>query len=175
MVCSKCKATVRTQLIKLGFHPMQIEFGEVELMENILSKKELNTISSSLIQFNFELIEDKRKHLIKRIKIYIADIINNLNEPIKIKLPQFLSFKLKHNFEYLNILFTEITGISIELYFMIQKIEKVKELIVYKELTISEIAYKLNFSNVSQLNTKFKKATGLTPNHYESIFVKDSM
>lgn len=168
MVCNRCKMVIKDELIKFGLHPTLIELGEVEIKEelNIKSKIELN---KALQSFGFELIDDKKSKLIERIKNTIVELVHYSEEQLKTNFSDHLSKKLHHDYNYLSNLFSEVEGTTIEKYFISQKIEKVKELLKYDELSLSEIADKLGYSSVSYLSNQFKKQTGLTPSFYKSL------
>ena len=159
---------IKDELIKFGLHPTLIELGEVEIKEelNIKSKIELN---KALQSFGFELIDDKKSKLIERIKNTIVELVHYSEEQLKTNFSDHLSKKLHHDYNYLSNLFSEVEGTTIEKYFISQKIEKVKELLKYDELSLSEIADKLGYSSVSYLSNQFKKQTGLTPSFYKSF------
>lgn len=168
MVCSRCKMVVKTELIKSGFHPLDVKLGEVEIQEelNEENKKQLN---QTLLSFGFELIDDKKYRLIEKIKNTIIELVHYSDEQLKTNFSEHIAQKLHHDYNYLSNLFSDIEGTTIEKYFISQKIEKVKELIVYDELSLSEIAIKMNYSSVSHLSKQFKKITGLTPTHFKLL------
>lgn len=152
---------------------LNIDYEKVLLGEVILNKKiseaEKNKIRESLELLGFELIEDKSSRIIENIKAIIIDLIQNKNSELQTNLSDLLSSELKHDYSYLSNLFSVVEGITIEKYFIAQRIEKVKELLVYDELSLTEIAYKLNYSSVAYLSSQFKKVTGLTPGHFKKI------
>lgn len=168
MVCSRCKMVVKDELIKLGLHPKAITLGEVEIVEelNIQKKSQLNKILQS---FGFELIDDKKSRLIEKIKNIIVQLVHYSEDQIKTTFSEHISNKLHHDYNYLSNLFSEVEGTTIEKYFIAQKIEKVKELLKYDELSLSQIADKLGYSSVAYLSNQFKKQTGLTPTFYKSL------
>lgn len=168
MVCNRCIMVVKNELEKHGFQTLDITLGEVELT-NDLTETEKLTFDSHLRTFGFELIDDKKSRLIGQIKSYIIEIIHQNNNELKSNLSDYLSNNLHHDYTYLSNLFSEIEGTTIEKYFIAQKIEKVKELLVYDELSLSEIADKMNYSSVGYLSNQFKKVTGLTPTHFKHI------
>lgn len=159
---------VKNELEKLGFQTLSISLGEVEL-KNDLSETEKTSLDNHLKTFGFELIDDKKSRLIGQIKSTIIEIIHKNNTELKSNLSDYLSSKLHHDYTYLSNLFSEVEGTTIEKYFIAQKIEKVKELLVYDELSLSEIAYQMNYSSVGYLSNQFKKVTGLTPTHFKNI------
>ena len=168
MVCNRCILVVKNELEKLGFQTLSISLGEVEL-KNDLSETEKTSLDNHLKTFGFELIDDKKSRLIGQIKSTIIEIIHQNNSELKSNLSDYLSSKLHHDYTYLSNLFSEVEGTTIEKHFIAQKIEKVKELLVYDELSLSEIAYQMNYSSVGYLSNQFKKVTGLTPTHYKNI------
>lgn len=168
MVCNRCIIVVKTELEKLGFHPVNLTLGEVEL-EKEINESEKSIINNHLQSFGFELIDHKKSRIIEKIKNIIIDLVHHQNNEAKTNLSDILSGKLNHDYNYLSNLFSEVETTTIEKYFIAQKIEKVKELLVYDELSLSEIAYRLNYSSVAYLSNQFKKVTGLTPSHFKQI------
>jgi AraC-like DNA-binding protein len=171
MVSNRCKVAVKEELKKLGLHYIMVDLGEVEIMED-LSAEERERLTKALLNIGFELIDDKRSVLIERIKNIIIEMIHNSNEVIKTKFSVYLSERLKHDYTYLANLFSEVQGTTIERFIISHKIEKIKELIFYDELSISEIAWKLNYSSVSHLSNQFKKMEGLAPSRFKQLKVK---
>lgn len=167
MVCSRCKMAVKTELEKAGLHALTVELGEVETKEHITAEtlKQLNT---SLKRLGFEIIDDRKSRLIEKIKSSIVEIIHHGHENIAVNFSEYLAQKLNYDYNYLSNLFSEVEGTTIEKYFIVQKIEKVKELLKYDELTLSEIADRLGYSSVAYLSNQFKKQTGLSPSFYKS-------
>ncbi len=168
MVCNRCILVVKNELEQIGFKPTHLTLGEVELDREI-SDAEKTTINNHLQTFGFELIDDKKSRLIGQIKSLIIDLVHHQNSELKANLSDLLSSKLHHDYTYLSNLFSEVEGTTIEKYFIAQKIEKVKELLFYDELSLSEIAFQLNYSSVAHLSNQFKKVTGLTPSHFKNI------
>lgn len=167
MVCNRCKMVVKDELIKFGLHPNSIQLGEVEIDEELNSKKksELNHVLQS---YGFELIDDKKSQLIEKIKNSIVELVHYSDNQLQTNFSEHISKKLHHDYSYLSNLFSEVEGTTIEKYFISQKIEKVKELLKYDELSLSEIANRLGYSSVAYLSNQFKKQTGLTPTFYKS-------
>ncbi len=159
---------VTDELIKFRLHPTSVELGEVEITEELNSKKkdELNKVLQS---FGFELIDDKRSRLIEKIKTTIVDLVHYSEDRSETNFSEHISKKLHHDYNYMSNLFSEVEGITIEKYLISQKIEKVKELLKYDELSLSEIAERLGYSSVAYLSNQFKKQTGLTPTFYKSL------
>lgn len=168
MVCNRCIMVVESELRKMGIEPVSVELGEVTLREklNTEKKEELGKVLDSL---GFALIDDKKSRLIEQIKNLIIELVHYNNNELKVNLSDYLSDKLHHDYTYISNLFSEVEGTTIEKYFIAQKIEKVKELLVYDELTLNEIAFRLNYSSVAHLSAQFKKVTGLTPSHFKEI------
>lgn len=168
MVSNRCKMAVKEELKKLNLHFMPIELGEVEIMEDITSdqRKELK---EALLDLGLELMDDKRAMLIEKIKTVIIEMIHHTDEFIKVNFSVYLSEKLNHDYTYLSNLFSEVQGTTIEQFIISHKIERIKELIIYGELNITEIAWKMNYSSVAHLSNQFKKVTGLSPSHFKQM------
>lgn len=171
MVSNRCKMVVKNELKRLGLHFTTIELGVVEVMEDI-TPEQREHIKASLHRSGLELIEDKRAILIDKIQNVIIEMVHYDNELPKTNFSDYLSEKLDHDYTYLANLFSETKGITIEHYIILHKIERVKELIVYNELNLSEIAWKLHYSSVAHLSYQFKKVTGLTPSFFKSLKLK---
>jgi AraC-like DNA-binding protein len=167
MVCQRCKMAVRQELQKLGLQPLSVELGEVELEEAPDAAK-TEEIEEALNAIGFELIDDKKSRVIEKIKSLVIELIHQSDEQTRLKYSEYISNKLHYEYTYLSKLFSEVEGTTIEQYIIAQKIEKVKELLVYDELSLSEIAYKLGYSSVAHLSAQFKKVTGLTPSFFKS-------
>jgi len=168
MVCNRCIIIVKSTFEDLGLHPLKVELGEVELQENnISSLKKL--LIQELQSFGFELLDNKKTKTIEKVKNLITDLIQNKNNNLNTNLSDYLTREIYQDYNSLSNLFSEVEGITIEKYYILQKIEKVKELLVYNELTLSEIAFQLNYSSVSYLSNQFKKVTGLTPSHFKKL------
>ncbi|MBU2019512.1 MAG: AraC family transcriptional regulator [Bacteroidetes bacterium] len=168
MVSNRCKMVVKDELKKLGLHFTPVELGEVEIMENLtISQREL--LKVGLIHFGLELMDDKRAMLIEKIKNIIIEMVHHSETAIKVNFSTFLSEKLNHDYTYVANLFSEVQGTTIEQYIISHKIERIKELIIYDELNISEIAWKMNYSSVAHLSNQFKKMTGLSPSHFKKL------
>lgn len=168
MVSTRCKLVVREELNKLGLHFVMPNLGEVEIMEDITEEQRAQ-IKAGLQESGLELIEDKKAVLIEKIKAVIIELIHYAEELPKTKFSVFLSEKLNYDYTYMANLFSESQGTTIEQYIISLKIEKIKELIMYDELSLSEIAYKMNYSSVAHLSNQFKKVTGLNPSHFKKI------
>ena len=168
MVCIRCKMVLKSELEKLGLHYTTIELGEAEIREDI-STEQLHRLSVALKKTGLELMDDKKSILVEKIKTIIIELVHYTDEQIKINLSDHLSEKLNHNYTYLANLFSEVKGTTIEKFYLAHKIEKVKELLVYDELNLTEIADKLHYSSVAHLSNQFKKMTGLTPSHFKNL------
>lgn len=168
MVCNRCIMVVQDELDKLSFEVSNIKLGEV-ILNKELTAEEKNTLEKVLIPLGFEIIDDKKSRIIEQIKNIIIDLVHRQDNELNTNLSEVLSSKLHHDYNYLSNLFSEVEGTTIEKYFIAQKIEKVKELLVYDELTLSEIAFRLNYSSVAYLSNQFKKVTGLTPSYFKQI------
>ncbi len=168
MVCHRCKVVVSRILKMNHIEADHIELGEVEL-KNPIDANQLQIIKEELEEVGFELIDDKRSKLIEQIKTIIIQLIHENNSELKVNLSDYLSEQTKADYKYISNLFSEMEGQTIEKYSIQQKIEKVKELIVYDELSLSEIALQLNYSSVAHLSAQFKKVTGLTPTVFKQL------
>ncbi|HXD76223.1 MAG TPA: AraC family transcriptional regulator [Puia sp.] len=168
MVCIRCCMVVKDELTKLGLHYSSVELGEAEIIENI-SPNQRDALQEGLLKYGLELMDDKKSVLIQKIKTLIIGLIHYSEEPLAVNLSTYLAEKLDYDYTYLANLFSEVQGITIEKFFIAHKIERVKELLVYDELTLTAIAYKLHYSSVAHLCTQFKKVTGLTPSHFKSL------
>ncbi|MGE6353357.1 helix-turn-helix domain-containing protein [Flavobacterium sp. NPDC079362] len=168
MVCNRCIMVVENELEKLDLDFTNITLGEVTLAKELNPEKR-NALEAALIPLGFEVIDDKKSRIIEKIKNSIIDLVHHQDNDTKSNLSDLLSEKLNHDYNYLSNLFSDVEGTTIEKYFIAQKVEKVKELLVYDELSLSEIALRLNYSSVAYLSNQFKKVTGLTPSHFKQI------
>lgn len=171
MVCNRCKMVVKSELEKLGFAPTNVALGEVEI-DKELTVNEKKKIDETLRPLGFSIIDDKKSRLIAMVKSLIIELVHQKNNELRINLSDYLSHGLHHDYNYLSNLFSEVEGTTIEKYFIAQKIERVKELLVYDELTLSQIANQMNYSSVAHLSNQFKKVTGLTPSHFKNIRIE---
>lgn len=171
MVSIRCKLAVKEVLKNHGLHFIVVDLGEVDIMEN-LSDEKREKLNSALHSIGLELMDDKKAILIERIKNAVVEMVHHSEEPLKVKFSEYLRKKLNHNYTYLANLFSEVQGTTIENFIILHKIEKIKECIIYDELSISEIAWKMNYSSVAHLSNQFKKVTGLTPTHFKQLKVK---
>ena len=168
MVSNRCKLAVKDELKKLGLHFIVVDLGEVEIMEKI-SAEQREVLKVRLHDSGFELMDDRKAVLIEQIKNVIIEMVHHTEETIKINFSVFLSEKLNHDYTYLANLFSEVQGTTIEQFIISHKVERIKELIIYGELNITEIAYKMNYSSVAHLSNQFKKVTGLSPSHFKKL------
>ena len=168
MVCIRCKMVVKSELAKLGLHYFVVDLGEAEIKEDI-SPQQLAHLSVALRKSGLELMDDKKSMLVEKIKTVIIELVHYSDDQIKINLSDYISEKLNHNYTYLANLFSEVKGTTIEKFYLSHKIEKVKELLVYDELSLTEIAFLLHYSSVAHLSNQFKKMTGLTPSHFKHL------
>jgi len=168
MVCIRCKMVVKSELEKLGLHYITVDLGEAIVREEI-SPEQLTRLGIALKKTGLELMDDKKSILVEKIKTIIIELVHYADEQIKINLSDYLSEKLNHNYTYLANLFSEVKGTTIEQFYLAHKIEKVKELLVYDELSLTEIAWKMHYSSVAHLSNQFKKITGLTPTHFKNL------
>lgn len=159
---------VKDELKKLGLHFIIVELGEVEIMENI-SEEQREQLNAALLHSGLELMDDKRAVLIEKIKIVITEMVHYSDELPKTNYSDYISEKLNYDYTYLSNIFSEVKGITIQQFIIIHKIEKIKELIIYDELSITEIAERMNYSSVAHLSTQFKKITGLSPSHFKKM------
>jgi AraC-like DNA-binding protein len=168
MVSNRCKILVKESLKDLGLHFIVVELGVVEIMET-LTKPQLESLKAVLNESGLELMDDKRAMLIERIKTVIIEMVHHSDELPKSNFSDFISDKLDHDYTYLANLFSEVQGTTIEQFIIAHKVERIKELIIYDEMNITEIAYKMNYSSVAHLSSQFKKVTGLTPTHFKQL------
>jgi len=168
MVSIRCKMVVKSELDKLDLHYGVVDLGEVEIREN-LSDEQRDQLRTILLKYGLELMDDRKAILVEKIKNVIIEMVHYEDELPKTNFSDYLSEKLDYNYTYLASLFSETKGITIEKFMILHKIEKVKELLLYDELTLSEIAWKLHYSSVAHLSHQFKKITGLTPSYFKSL------
>jgi AraC-like DNA-binding protein len=168
MVCIRCKMVVKSELQKLGLHYIIVNLGEAEIMEEI-TPEQIANLRVDLKKSGLELMDDKKSILVEKIKTSIIELVHYTDDQIRSNLSDYLSEKLNHDYTYLANLFSEVKGTTIENFYLTHKIEKVKELLVYDELSLTEIAWKMHYSSVSHLSNQFKKMTGLTPSHFKNL------
>ena len=168
MVSNRCKLAVKEVLLNLGLHFVVVDLGEVDIMEDI-TPEQRNSLKEALLVSGLELMDDKKSILIERIKTIIIEMVHHSDELIKTNFSDYLSKKLVHNYTYLANLFSEVQGTTIEQFIIAHKIERIKELIIYGEMNITEIAWEMNYSSVAHLSNQFKKMTGLSPSHFKQL------
>jgi AraC-like DNA-binding protein len=159
---------VKSEFEKLGLHTISVELGEVELQDSI-TKDQKEILLKNLQALGFDFIDDKKSKTIEKIKTLIVDLVHHKNNDLKVNLSDYLVENLNQDYSTLSNLFSEVENTTIEKYFISQKIEKVKELLIYNELSLSEIADILNYSNVAHLSNQFKKITGFTPTYFKQL------
>lgn len=168
MVSLRCKMLVREELAKLGLRNAVVELGVIDIQEEI-TREQLEQLQANLLRWGLELLDDKRSILIERIKNVITEMIHYSDEVPKVNYSDYISEKLGHDYTYLANTFSEVKGITIQQYIIIHKIERVKELLMYDELNLTEISYRMNYSSVAHLSNQFKKITGLSPTYYKKL------
>ena len=168
MVSIRCKMLVKDELKKLGLHYKTVDLGEAEIEED-LSKSQWDELNAALKKSGIELMDDKKSILIERIKKVIVELVHYSENPLDVNFSDYLSKKLNHDYTYMANLFSESQGITIEHFLIVHKIERVKELLVYDELNITEIAWKMHYSSVAHFSHQFQKITGLTPSFFQKI------
>ena len=168
MVCNRCKWVVKTELEKLGLEVMVVSLGEVEL-KNEITPEQREQVRQKLEEHGFELMNDRSSVLIEQVKTKIIEWVQDPGRLEKQKMSEYLSNALHKDYSSLSKMFSEVTGVTIEQYFILQKIERAKELIVYDEMSLTQIAWELGYSSVAHLSSQFKKVTGLTPSHFKGL------
>ena len=168
MVSLRCKMVVEQELQKLGLQYVKINLGTIEILEDI-SDSQREELRKNLEEYGLELLDDKRKIIIEKIKAIIIEMIHYSEELPKMKYSEYISDKLGYDYTYLANIFSEVKGITIQQFIIVNKIERVKELLLYDELNLKEIAYKLHYSSVAHLSNQFKKVTGLTPSYFKKL------
>ena len=168
MVCIRCQMVVKAELEKIGLQYTYVKIGEADIIGDV-QPGQLKQLGAALKKSGLLLMDDKKSVLVEKIKSAIIELVHYTEEQIKVNLSDYLSQKLNYDYTYLANLFSEVKGTTIEKFYLTHKIEKVKELIVYDELNLSEIAYKMHYSSVAHLSNQFKKYTGLTPTHFKML------
>ena len=171
MVSLRCKMVVKEELKKLGLHFIVVDLGEIEIMEDITDAQR-EELKNALINSGLELMDDNRSVLIEKIKNIVVEMIHYSDELPKINYSDYISEKLDYDYTYLSNLFSEINGITIQQFIITHKIERVKELLFYDELSLTEISYRMQYSSVAHLSNQFKKVTGLTPSQFKHLKFK---
>lgn len=172
MVCNRCIMVVKQEFDKAGIRTIAVAMGEVELAEP-LTKEQLKELDRHLVSLGFEIMDDKNRKLIEKIKTFLIEQVQSGDIKEHFVLSEFISKHLSKEYTQLSRLFSEVEGITVEQFFILQKVEKVKEWLVYNELTLSEISWKLGYSSVAHLSAQFKKVTGLTPSHFKGLGIKN--
>ncbi|PIZ07637.1 MAG: AraC family transcriptional regulator [Flavobacteriaceae bacterium CG_4_10_14_0_8_um_filter_34_31] len=173
MVSLRCKMLVKEELKKLGLRYIIVELGSAEIMEDITPEQH-DELKKNLLKSGLELLDDAKSILIEKIKSIIIEMIHYQDELPKVNYSTYISEKLNYDYTYLANTFSEVKGITIQQYIIFHKIEKVKELLLYDQLTLTEISYKLHYSSVAHLSNQFKKITGLSPSYYKELKQKRS-
>ncbi|GAB2810326.1 hypothetical protein GCM10027043_07100 [Ferruginibacter profundus] len=165
---NRCKAVVKEALKELGLHFIIVDLGEVDIMET-LSAMQLDTLKGMLLKSGLELMDDRKAVLIDKIKQAVIEMVYQSDELVKINFSVYLTEKLQQDYNSLANLFSEVQGATIEQFVIGHKVERIKELMIYGELNITEIAWKMNYSSVAHLSNQFKKVTGLSPSHFKQL------
>lgn len=168
MVSARCKLAVKEELKKLGLHFVVVDLGEVDIMEDI-DEKQREQLKAGLTAVGLELMDDKKAVLIEKIISVVIEMIHYSEELPKVNYSDYISQKLNYDYTYLSNLFSEIRGVTLQQFIITHKIERVKELLLYEELNLTEISYKMNYSSVAHLSNQFKKVTGLTPSQFKNL------
>jgi len=171
MVSLRCKMVVKDELKKLGLHFIVVDLGEVEIMED-LTQTQHDILKESLLKSGLELMDDKRSVLIEKIKNVVVEMVHYADELPKINFSGYISEKLHYDYTYLSNLFSEVKGVTIQQFIILHKIERVKELLLYEELTLTEISYQMQYSSLAHLSNQFKKITGMTPSQFKLLKYK---
>lgn len=168
MVSLRCKMLVIEELEKLGIKYLSVDLGVAETQEDI-SQEQRDTLKENLLKSGLELLDDHRTILIEQIKNVVIEMIHYSDELPKVNYSDYISEKLNHNYTYLSNLFSEVKGITLQQFIIMHRIEKVKELLLYDELNLTEISYRMQYSSVAHLSNQFRKVTGLTPSFYKQL------
>ncbi len=174
MVSLRCKMMVKEELKKIGLHYVIVDLGVVEILEDITTIQ-FQELKHNLALSGLELLDDKKAILIEKIKNVIIEMVHYTDELPKVNYSEYISEKLHHDYTYLSNVFSEVKGITIQQYIIIHKIERVKELLLYDEMNLTEISYILNYSSVAHLSNQFKKITGLSPTYFKQLKQKRNM
>lgn len=173
MVSLRCKMIVKEELKKLDIHYAVLDLGMVELLQET-TPEQRSALKSSLLKWGLELLEDHRSVLIERIKNVITELVHYSDELPETNYSDYISTKVGHDYTYLSNIFSEVKGITIQQFIILNKVERIKELLLYDELNLTEISYKLHYSSVAHLSNQFKKVTGLSPSFYKKLKQKRS-
>ena len=168
MVSQRCKMMVKEELKKLGICYVVVDLGVIEILEDITAEQH-EQLKINLQKSGLELLDDKRAILVEGIKNVIIDMIHYSDEVPKVNYSDFISKKMGYDYTYLSNVFSEVKGITIQQFIIVNKIERVKELLLYDELSLTEISHRLHYSSVAHLSNQFKKVTGLSPSYYKQL------
>ncbi len=168
MVSLRCKMIVREELEKLGLHSVSLELGMVDILEDVTAAQQ-EQLGIALLKSGLELLEDNKSILIEKIKAVVIEMIHYDDDLPKVNYSDYISEKLQYDYSYLANTFSEVKGITIQQFIIVHKIEKVKELLLYGQLNLTQISYKLHYSSVAHLSNQFKKITGLSPSFYKQM------
>jgi AraC-like DNA-binding protein len=168
MVSLRCKMMVKEELMKLGLKYVVIDLGVVEILEDI-TQEQREQLKKNLLRSGLELLDDKKSILIDKIKNVVIEMIHYSDELPKTNYSDYISEKIGYDYTYLSNIFSEVKGITLQQFIIIHRIERVKELLLYNELNLTEISYKLQYSSVAHLSNQFKKVTGLSPSFYKQL------
>jgi AraC-like DNA-binding protein len=168
MVSQRCKLLVKEELKKLGLRYVVLDLGMVEMLEDITAQQN-EQLKVNLLRSGLELLDDKRSILIDKIKNVIIEMVHYSDQLPKVNYSDYISEKLDYDYTYLSNIFSEVKGITIQQFIIIHKVERVKELLLYNELNLTEIAYQLHYSSVGHLSNQFKKVTGLSPSFFKQL------
>lgn len=169
MVCVRCEMLVKSELKKMDIPFKSVKSGEIDIIKDDISNEEIKTLHLSLEKLGLELLDDKKSIIVEKIINVINELVNYDGLKLKINLSDYLKEKLKYDYAYLSRLFAEVKGITIEHFFIAYRIERAKELLIYDDMSLAEIADKLHFSDASHLCNQFKKSTGLTPSYFRQL------
>ena len=166
MVCDRCIMAVRSLLQEMGLEPLSVRLGEAELSRP-LSAAGRASLDAALRRLGFELIDGRRERLAEQVKTLVIELVHRENGCLRVNLSDYLAERLRHDYDYISGIFSDVEGTTVEKFFIAQKIERVKELLAYDEFSLSEIAGMLNYSSVAHLSAQFKRVTGLSPSAYK--------
>ncbi len=175
MVCDRCKTVVKTELVKLGLNPVSVELGKVKVSQRKLTPIQFGEIEGMLEKLGFKLLKDKKEQLTAQIKAIIIALVHYSTEPLKINFSAYLSRKMGLEYSTLSTIFSQVEQLTIEKYFILQKIERAKEFLTYGEKSLGEIALMLNYSSVAHLSTQFKNVTGQTTTEYKQTLARKTI
>lgn len=169
MVCDRCVLVIKNVMQELQFQPASVIMGEVDFAGRVLSGDDLNKIKQSIVPLGFELVSNKKQALIEHIKTALIQLVHGGHELDNIKLSDYLKTQIQHDYQSLSHLFSSVEGMTIEKYFIHLKVERIKELLVYDELNLTEISYRLGYSSLAHLSSQFKQTTGMTPTAFKKL------